>query len=166
MSKPTTKIKRQPRTALDRQTKEVMKLLVLWPSAPSKAIEQYIQDTLGVKVTRVCIQEAKKEMGLHEPKHERKTLEKRAFTKLCIVGIVSSHGIGVKETLAVKRTEHALEEHFGEKTNHRLVQSWTREFLGDMKGVEISQYRELHQEAEGELRKMRIHQAKRQGDLL
>lgn len=142
---------------LDNQTKAIIKLLTLWPTAPYQSVQEYIRDTLGTSTTRVCVQEARQVLGLGDPKHEDKTLAKKKYAEHAVLLLVSMHGIGgFKETQFISKVSELLESAFGERTNHRLVTSWTKDTLNELKDVHFTKYSELLKESQEELVKAGI----------
>src|SRR5436190_7373945 len=94
---------------LDVQTKSIIKLLTLWPTASYASIEQYIKDVLGTTPTRICIQEAKRALGLSEPEHEEKTLKKKVYAEHITLMLITMHGIaGLKETAFCSKVSEQL----------------------------------------------------------
>lgn len=154
---------------LEVQTKAIIKLLTLWPTAKYSTIEEYIADTLGGSTTRVCIQQAREALGLGEPEHEEKTLKKKKYAEHIVLALVSMHGIGGQsETQFCTKVSQQLEEAFGERTNHLLVKSWTKDRLNEIKGVHFTKFKDLLKESQEELVKAGIQseEEKRQVQLL
>lgn len=143
--------------SLEVQTKAVIKLLTLWPTAKYSVIEDYIQDTLGCTTTRVCIQQAREALGLGEPEYEEKTLKKKKYAEHTVLVLVHTHGVGgLKETQFCTKVAEQLERAFGEKTNHLLLKTWVKDTLNEMKDVHISKYAEILKESQEELVRLGI----------
>lgn len=142
---------------LDYQTKKIVQLLTVWPTASYSTIEKYISDVLKVSCTRACIQQAKEALGLHTPDHEEKTLAKKAYAEHTLLVLVSTHGIGgLKQTQYCSRVAEHLENAFGEKTNVLLLKNWVADMMNEIKGVHISRYAELIAASQEELQKLGI----------
>lgn len=141
----------------DRQVQEVIKLLIIWPMANYSTIQKYIEDTLEVTPTRVCIQEAKKELGLAEPNYEEKTREKRLVARYIMHSLVASYGLGGRtEAQFVSQTHKSIKAKFNEDTNHRLLQGWVKEVLTELNGKPLSDYPSLVEQAKAELSELKI----------
>lgn len=117
--------------SLDRQVVELTKLLTLWPQLPTKTAIRYIQDTLGVTMTRVCLQEAKSALDLTiNPEYVALTRKKRAFVEgLVMVGVQNSGFFNKEVKSIVREVAIELRKQFDQQTHHRLVTRWVSDTL-------------------------------------
>lgn len=154
------------RVPLDRQVKEICKLLTLWPSCPSESITGFVRDTLGVTPTRVCIQEAKKLLGLHEPEHVETTIQKRHYARFIFCNLKLTQGESLSEQQLVGMVEHHIYMKFSQRTNHRLVVGWVKEFQQEHAESKVT--KTIRDEALEELKRMGIwgEEKSRQVDLI
>lgn len=113
------------------QIKAIIKLLTLWPSCPTKTIEEYVKHSLGCKATRVCIQLAKQEMGLKEPEYEEKTTLKMRFARHACLELVNSAGFASLPDM-VSQIVKILQEKFHERTNQLLVERWVADTMHEV----------------------------------
>ena len=156
-------------SSLKTQTKALMKLLTLWPTCPTRVLEEYIQDTLKVTPTRVCIQEAKEELGLSTPQHEEKTLHKMMLTRYYLFELVGTQGGGFPTNQLRRMVTKYLKERFNEATNSRLIARWVDEFLTEARGgFGDTTMRELAMQMRDELTELGIlsKEESRQGHIL
>lgn len=125
------KPKRGPSVSnLAKQVSEIQRLLLVWPTAPAKAVEQFVEDTLGVTLTRVCLQEAKETLGLHKPEYTENTVKKKALAEYAVCNLARFYGVaGLSEDQYCSRVTKTLKACFGETTHGRLIKQWVTEQL-------------------------------------
>lgn len=118
---------KQTPVSLETQTAKIIELLGVWPTASNTTIERYVLETLGVVVTRVCVQNAKQEVGLHEPEYTQQTLRKRAFAQAYAANLLQNFGPGgLTEQKLIGQVGAAVKQHFGETANSQLLQNWIK----------------------------------------
>ena len=124
---------KQIAVSLETQTAKIIELLSVWPNASVTTIERYVLETLGSVATRVCIQNAKQEVGLHEPEYTQQTLRKRAFSQAYAINLMQNFGPGgMTEKQLIGRVGAAVLEHFGETANSQLLQNWIKAVIKEV----------------------------------
>lgn len=120
------------------EVEAITSLLAVWPSAPTSILEKYVEDVLETTLTRSCVQEAKELLGLLEPKHTEKTLQKRAVVRYVVYNLLASRGMLPHDSpLIFSEANTGLQRVFKQDTNRRLVQSWIDDAISRIKLTDI-----------------------------
>lgn len=163
------KVPKVKKTPLEKQVKEICKLLTIWPEAPGKAVEQFVRDKFGVEMTRACLQDAKALLKIHEPEYTEAVLTKLWFIRHTVHNLVALHGIGgLSDSEMLAEVRKLLREKFDEHTQERLVKKEIEQCVSDIVNLfgNEDKIKALRQEAKDELIKAGLVDQERGYDLI
>lgn len=113
-------MKRRWKSTARRQIRFLVSLLAVWPSIPVRVADKASQDVLGVRLTRACLQEAKRILGLRDPQHAEETKKKIAYARYCTANCIQQYGLGLDRKKLYFMVRSSVEGYF-KHTIHQVL---------------------------------------------